>query len=290
FGSIIRRGWENYLDKIFNLEKDIDIVFLLGATHLAKGIPTWINRKFGVSTVYYETDIQNIPKYSLDHKPDEHEFPDYTDCDAVICSFEKTSQEFREYGIEKVWTVPFGADPMIFHPTKVNKDTDVFFSGYGAQDREDWMRHMITIPSKALSNSRFVVEGSFDIDLGNAERTRSIALDNYINLCRKSKINLNILRQQFIDANVLNSRIFELASLECCIVSNPCKSLNKFLKPKKEIIVVNNDSEAVEMYNWLLSSEEDRVQIARSARQRIIREHTYLHRANEFLDIFKRLI
>ena len=289
FKHFFEQRWQQHLTNILTEEKDIDILFLMSLPRLAEKIPPWARSKFQIPTVYYESDIQNIPKYSLDHRPEKHRFPNLAECDAVVCSFEKTSEEFREKGIQKVKTIPFGADPMIFAPVEIGQDIDVFFSGYGALDREDWISRMIAIPSKILSKARFVVEGTFKVDLGLAERIHSVSLDRYMHLCCRSKINLNILRQQFIDAEVLNSRIFELASLECCVVSNPCKSLQQFFEVNKEVLVAKDDKEAVEIYKWLISSEEERTAIGKSARRKILKEHTYLHRAREFLRLFKDL-
>jgi glycosyltransferase involved in cell wall biosynthesis len=289
-GFFYYRGWKKQLNKIFIIEKDIDAVLLIGANQVAKGIPSWIHKNFGAPTIYYETDIQNLPKYSLDHRPEKHRFLDYSDCDAIACSFEKISQELREHGLENVWTVPFGADPTIFSPMpKIEQNIDIFFSGYGELDREDWMQNMISKPSLALKNFKFVVEGSFKIDLGNSKRIFSVSLDRYLHLCCGSKINLNVLRQQFISAGVLNSRIFELASLGCCVVTNPCDSLKDFFELNKEVVVVNDAKDAIDKYKWLLTSEEDRTQIGKAARQHILREHTYLHRAQQLLGIFKKL-
>ena len=283
-------GWKKQLKRIFAAEKEISAVLLIGAIPLAKKIPSWIRRSFGVPTIYYETDIQVIPKYSLDHQPEKCRYPDYSECDIIACSFEKISQEFREHGLKNVWTVPFGADPAIFSPMpEIQQNIDVFFSGYSEYDREDWMQSMISKPSIALKDYKFVVEGDFKIDLGNSERIHSVSLDRYLHFCRCSKINLNILRQTFITASVLNSRVFELASLGCCVVTNPCDNLKDFFEPNKEMVVVNDAKDAIDKYKWLLSSEEERTQIGKAARQRILREHTYLHRARLILDIIKKL-
>jgi spore maturation protein CgeB len=284
------RSWKKHLRKTF-AEEEIDAVLLIGASHLARNVPNWIRKNFGVPTVYYETDIQNLPRYSLDHKPEEHRFPDYSDCDAVACSFEKISQEFREHGLQNVWTVAFGADPAVFSPIPaIKQEIDVYFSGYGALDREDWMKSMISGPSQSLTDVRFRVEGYFNIDLGRAEITPAVSLDKYLHFCCASKINLNILRQQFVDAGVLNSRIFELASIGCCVVTNSSDCLKEYFKPETEIVVVNNEKEAIDKYKWLLSSEDDRLQIGKAARQRILSEHTYLHRAEQMLNIIKKLL
>jgi len=289
FEHFFEQKWEKHLASILSAEKDIDVVLLLSLPNLAEKIPSWIRKEYAIPTVYYESDIQNIPKYSLDHRPEKHRFPNLSACDSVVCSFEKTSEEFRASGIKNVKTIPFGADPMFFAPIKVVQDIDVFFSGYGTLDREEWINSMIAVPSKVLNEARFFVEGSFDIDIGLAKKIQSVSLDRYIHRCCRSKINLNILRQQFIDAEVLNSRIFELASLGCCVVSNPCKSLEQFFEPNREIIVAENDKEAVEVYRRLLASEDERVAIGQAARRRVLKEHTYLHRAREFVRLFKDL-
>jgi spore maturation protein CgeB len=289
-GFFCDRSWKKQLDRIFISEKGIDAVLMMGVLHFAERFPSWIRKSFGVPTIYYETDIQTLPKYSLDHKPEKHRFPDYSNCDAVACSFEKISQELREHGLQNVWTVPFGADPAIFSPMPgAKQDVDVFFSGFGEKDREDWMQNMISKPSIALKNFKFVVEGSFKIDLGNSERLHSVSLDKYLHLCCGSKINLNVLRQQFVTAGVLNSRVFELASLGCCVVTNPSSGLKDFFEPDKEMVVVIDAKDAIDKYKWLLSSKEDREMIGKAARQRVIKEHTYLDRAQKILRIIKKL-
>lgn len=289
FRHFFEKGWKKHLRKILTKEKYFDVILLLSLPELAEGIGPWMKKELTIPIVYYESDIQNIPKYSLDRRPEKHRFPNVSECDAVVCSFEKTSEEFRQRGIKNVQTIPFGADPMIFSPAKIAQNIDVFFSGYGALDREGWINNMIAVPSRVLSGMKFVVEGSFSVDLGLAEKLPSVSLDTYIQLCRRGKINLNIFRQQFIDGGVLNSRIFELAALESCIVSNPCRALGDFFNLGKEMIVAKDEKEAVEIYNWLISSEEERTAIGKAARQRILKEHTYLYRATEFLRIFENL-
>jgi hypothetical protein len=74
-GSFYYRGWKKQLETIFAAEKEISVVFLIDAIPLAKKIPSWIRRSFGVPTIYYETDIQAIPKYNLKQR-----YSDYSEC------------------------------------------------------------------------------------------------------------------------------------------------------------------------------------------------------------------
>jgi len=49
--------------------------------------------------------------------------------------------------------------------------------------------------------------------------------------------------------------------------------------------VVNSEDEAMEMYKWLLDDKEERECIGRKARERVLKEHTFQHRAKELVDV-----
>jgi spore maturation protein CgeB len=85
------------------------------------------------------------------------------------------------------------------------------------------------------------------------------------------------------------SRIFELASMGCCIVSNPYNGIEEWFTDRKEVLVVKNEEEIPELYKWLLSDEEGRLRLGNAARQRLLQEHTYAHRAREIQKILQTL-
>jgi len=82
-----------------------------------------------------------------------------------------------------------------------------------------------------------------------------------------------------------SSRAFELASLSACIVSNPHLGIETWFEPGKEIIVIQDRDEAVERYRWLLSHETERKAMGQAARQRVLKEHTFRHRARQLREI-----
>lgn len=55
----------------------------------------------------------------------------------------------------------------------------------------------------------------------------------------------------------------------------------------KDLVVVNNEDEAVETYQWLLTSDDERQKLGENARERIFREHTYHNRATLLSNILK---
>ena len=79
------------------------------------------------------------------------------------------------------------------------------------------------------------------------------------------------------------ARPFELAAFGACIVSQPYSGIEEWFDVGREIIVVNNENEVLSMYQNLLDADDEREKIGERARQRILKSHTYRHRAGELL-------
>ena len=106
--------------------------------------------------------------------------------------------------------------------------------------------------------------------------------------CR-SKINLCITRDAHASVYASSSsRPFELSSMGACIVANPYSGLEEWFEPEKEIIIVNSTDEAIERYQFLISHESERKSIGNAARERVLKQHTFRHRAGELVNIIKQ--
>ncbi len=176
-------------------------------------------------------------------------------------------------------------------PVKVEKDIDISFFGYGSDFREEWMTKMITIPSKQMPDVKFAIAGGgFKIDLGNAQLVGDLSYSEWRQFCCRSKINLNITRWSHTNIYASStSRPFELAAFGACIVSQPYNGLEKWFNFGSELIVVNSENEAIETYQRLLDDNNLREKMGNKARDRILKEHTFAHRANELIGIIKSL-
>ena len=75
-----------------------------------------------------------------------------------------------------------------------------------------------------------------------------------------------------------------------CIVSNPHKGMQEWLEPGKEIVILNEDDRPAEVYEWLLGSPGIRSELGSRARERVLAEHTYEHRAKELLNYIDNVI
>jgi spore maturation protein CgeB len=72
-----------------------------------------------------------------------------------------------------------------------------------------------------------------------------------------------------------------------CTVSNVYIGIEEWFEPGKEIFVVHSQDEAIDRYRYLLTHESERLAAGRAARERVLREHTFRHRARQLVEIVK---
>ena len=147
---------------------------------------------------------------------------------------------------------------------------------------------MITLPSQQLTDVRFAVRGNNLGALGNAVTLPYLSFSKLREYVCLSKINLCITRRAH--ASVFcssSSRPFELGSLAACIVANPYDGLDEWFEPEKEIIIVHSMEEAVDRYRHLLANDGVRESMGNAARERVLKQHTFRHRARELVRIIQ---
>lgn len=291
----IRPKWVKKIKMVLDKETDVDLVFFMNVplNHI-NGIASIIKSEYGIPVVYYEGDMPTIlPKYTIDRgfKFNYYVGADISDYDVFFTNSKGVISDLEELGAKKVVPLYYAADPEIFSPHDVKKDIDIFFYGYGNELREEWMTNMITVPSKKMQTTDFLIAGSgFNIDLGNSNIIESLPNSTLGLFCSRSKINLNITRWSHADVYAsATTRLFELASFGACIVSQPYNGIDEWFDVGKELVVVNSEDEAVEMYEWLLASEDERLQMGERARQRVLKDHTYRNRAETVVEMVKKV-
>ncbi|MCW4015248.1 MAG: glycosyltransferase [Candidatus Bathyarchaeota archaeon] len=285
--------WLKTLRIVLEKECDVDAVLFFNVPpNQIKGIPTLIQKEFGIPSIFYDMDApDSIPGFSTSRLAfNWYSNVDLSEYSAIILNSEGAIPQLEHMGGHNVHAVHFGIDPDIFRPVPAIKDIDVFFYGQGDQFRENWINHMITVPSRTLTNSSFLVGGKpFRTDIGDVKRITNMPISSWVEYCCRSKINLNITRKHHAEVFCSSTaRIFELASIGCCIVSSPVNGLDKWFSLDDEVIVVNSEKEAIETYNWLLPAEDIRFKMSEKARQRVLKEHTHKHMAKKLLDVTKK--
>ena len=214
---------------------------------------------------------------------------DLSEYTAFISNSRGGEELLRQLGAPAAHTVWYGADPDVFCPVSAPaQDIDVFFYGHGREYRADWIDRMISEPARELPSATFAVRGT---NLGELGPTRSLPYLSFSKLreyiCR-SKLNLCITRGAHASVYASSSsRPFELAALGACIIANPYAGIEEWFEPGKEIIIVESAEEAIERYRYLLAHAAERRAIGEAARARLLKEHTFRHRARDLIRIIQ---
>jgi glycosyltransferase involved in cell wall biosynthesis len=281
--------WQRHLERIVEREKpDAVIVFTVPMAHI-RGIPTALRERFGIPVVFYDGDVpMSLPEFGgMDTGFNYYHGANPGEYDLVISNSEGGLDRLRELGARRAEAVFWGADPEFFAPHAVDKETDVFFYGYGDKFRRDWMAAMVGGPSRALPDVDFALGGrDFQGDVGNARLVGDVPFNAFSRAISAARVNLCITRRSHASVYASSScRPFELASAGATIVANPYDGIERWFEPGRELIVVHDEAEAVAAYRELLADPAQAEELGRRARERVLDEHTYLHRARQVLEL-----
>jgi spore maturation protein CgeB len=255
-----------------------------------RGIPTALREHFDVPVVYYDGDLpMSLPEYG---GTDTSGFNYYVgadpgEYDLVVGNSEGALDRVRDLGATRAEAVHWAADPELFRPYEGGKDTDVFFYGHSDKFRREWMREMIGEPSRRLADADFSI-GGYDYrgDTGAARDVGRIPFNAFPQAISSARVNLNVTRRAHAEVYASSTcRLFELAACGAAIVSNPLSGIERWFDPERELRVVANADEAVAAYSELLADPAQAEEMGRAARERVLDEHTYGHRARRLLDL-----
>lgn len=158
---------------------------------------------------------------------------------------------------------------------------DLSFLGNRLPDREARVEEFFLKAAALVPEATFLLGGSGWEDKPLPRNVRPLghlptADHNAFNCTPRAVLNISrasMARYGFSPA----TRVFEAAGAGACLITDAWEGIELFLEPGAEILVAENGAEVAE---WLRSLNPDRArQIGEAARQRILAEHTYAHRA-----------
>jgi len=283
--------WQRHLERTIEREGGVDavVVFTVPMAHF-RGIPSALRERFDVPVVYYDGDLpMSLPEFGGTDTSGFNYYvgADPSEYDLVIGNSEGALERLRDLGARRAEAVHWAADPDLFHPFEVPKETDVFFYGHSDKFRREWMRELIGEPSRRLEDVDFAV-GGYDHrgDTGTARMVGWIPFNAFARAIASARINLNVTRRAHATVEASSTcRLFELAACGAAIVSNPVAGIDRWFEPDREVRVVANADEAVSAYRELLGDPAQAEELGRRARERVLDEHTYAHRARRLLSL-----
>jgi hypothetical protein len=279
--------WKRHLDRLVERERpDAIVVFTVPMAHL-RGIPSYLRERYGVPVAFYDGDVpMSLPEFGgMDTGFNWYHQADPSEYDLLFSNSEGGLERLRQLGALRAEAIFWGADTDFFAPQAVEKEMDVFFYGYGDKFRREWVEAMVGEPSRALDGVDFALGGrDFRADTGRARQVGDVPFNVFARAISAARINLCITRRSHATVFASSScRPFELAAAGAAIVSNPYNGIERWFEPGSELVVVNTAEEAVDAYRELLADPAQAEELGRRARERVLEEHTYRHRARQLL-------
>ena len=286
---VVTPRWRRHLEKLVELERpDAVVVFTVPMVHLG-GIPTFLRERFGVPVVFYDGDVpMSLPEYGgMDTGFNPYHGAEPAEYDLLLSNSEGGIPRLLELGARRAEPLFWAADPEFFSPQPVEKDVDVFFYGYGDKFRRDWMRDLVGEPSRLAPELDIGLGGlDFRGDTGGARLLGVVPFNVFARAISAARVNLNITRRPHATVPASSTaRPFELASSGAAIVSNPHAGIERWFEPGRELVIVEGAEEAAAVYRELVSDPAQAEGLGRRARERVLDEHTYGHRARRLLEL-----
>ncbi len=282
--------WRRHIESILEREGDVDaiVVFTVPMSHF-RGIPTALRERFDVPVIFYDGDVpMSLPEFGgMDTGFNYYHGADPSEYDLVLSNSEGGIPRLLELGARRAEALFWAIDPELFAPQPVEKSADVFFYGYGDKFRREWTRDLVGEPSRRLPDVDFALGGrDFRGDTGAARLLGDVPYNVFPRAISAARVNLNVTRRSHASVSASSTvRPFELAGCGAAIVSNPVEGMDRFFEPGRELLVVADADEATAAYRELLADPAQAEELGRRARERVLDEHTYAHRARRLLEL-----
>jgi glycosyltransferase involved in cell wall biosynthesis len=291
--TLIAPLWARHLDRLLTQNPDTDaVIFLTVPLNHLKGVAGEVTRKHGKPVLYYDGDVPaslpNMHGFASGFRI--YQGADVGEYAGFISNSSGGEALLKALGARKTHTLWYGADPDVFSPLPVAvQDVDVLFYGHGREYRARWLDDMIKAPSNAMPEAQFRVRGLNLGDVGRAQPLPYLSFSKLREYACRSKVNLCITRDAHASVyGSSSSRPFELAAMAACVVANPYDGLEAWFELGREMVVVHSAEEAIDRYRYLLAHDSERLAMGQRARERVLKQHTFRHRAQELLAIVRQ--
>lgn len=192
--------------------------------------------------------------------------------------------EYEQHGARRCVPVYNALDPETHHPVPCEPRFAgaLGFLGNRLPDREARVHEFFLEPARCLPEQRFVLGGSgWDSGVALPENVTHVGHvytrdHNAFNCSARAVLNVNrdsMARTGYSPP----TRVFEAAGAGACLICDAWEGIEQFLEPQREVLCVRSGAEVAETLCGLRRTQA--VRIGAAARQRVLAEHTYRHRA-----------
>lgn len=198
---------------------------------------------------------------------------------------------YHDLGARECVPIYNALDPDTHHPVPADPrfDADLAFLGNRLPDREARVHRFFFDAARQAPEFAFLFGGSGWDDVALPENVRylghvSTRDHNAFNCSARMVLNINrdsMARFGFSPP----TRVFEAAGAGACLVTDAWEGIEMFLEPGREVLVADGPEQIVELLRSIDPAQAR--QIGERARARLLREHTYAHRAAQLEDLLE---
>lgn len=201
---------------------------------------------------------------------------------------------YRDVGAHACVPIYNALDPQTHHqvPPEPRFACDLGFLGNRLPDREARVEQFFLEPAARVPGQRFLLGGS---GWGDKPMPSNVAYVGHVGTGAHNAFNvsakavLNISRSSMAQNGYSPAtRVFEAAGAGACLITDYWEGIALFLAPDDEILVARDGRDVVDILAAL--TPERARQIGEAAMIRVLREHTYAHRAEEADRVFRAAV
>lgn len=214
---------------------------------------------------------------------------DFSQYDLILSSLPHYVQKFRAQGFpSELFRLGFENELLGRLPFYPQRHDVVHIGGYGLLHSErNYILETLINNGLPLECWGYGIERlPRDSSLHRCFRGTAWGLDMYaIRHNSKIVVSKHISTVADVYANIMT--LYETTGVGTLLVIDQRKDLKDIFEPGKEVIAYHNTKECVELIKYYLAHEDERQEIALSGQQRTLREHTYYHRMQEFVELIQ---
>ena len=259
-----------------------EICVVMAQAPVGKTFPLRLAKRGIVSAFWYVENWRHLPYWQ--------QIAPYYDAFFHIQPGE-FERKLEEAGCRHHAFVQTGCDPNRHRPVSLSPDEaeafscDLSFAGAGYFNRIEFF--------KGLTDFDFKLWG---VGWGDRQLAplveggeRRFDSEDFMKIVAGSKINLNLhssTAQEGVDpkCDAINPRVFEIAAAGGFQICDPAVGLERHFDFESELPVYRSLRECRDLIQHFLRHPEEREEIAGRAKERVLKEHTYEHRAQQMLD------
>jgi spore maturation protein CgeB len=184
----------------------------------------------------------------------------------------------------KLIYLPFGYDPFIHFSSGNNSEHKNLVTFFGTLDfdRAKFLSKVKNINIRVYGNNSYKYKKL--LKNNNVKFYPEIQGAKMRNIMSKSLVSINILRKQ--NKNSHNMKTFEIPAMNCLMLTTRSSEQNILLPENKACFMYSTVNEFNKKLNYIKNNPNKAAKI-RSSGYKLIKKHTYLHRASQLLNEIK---